>query len=101
MFGLGIGEVTIILILALVVLGPKRLPELGKKIGEFYRQFRDTADAVRGTFTGEFEEPKPKSRPVPEETIETKDAVQGIENKEVVARDEKPVTPDDPTHGAN
>ncbi len=56
MFGLGFGEVTIILLVALVFLGPKRLPDVGRKIGEFYRQFRDAADTVKGTISGEFEE---------------------------------------------
>ena len=56
MFGLGFGEVTVILLVALIFLGPKRLPDVGKKLGEFYRQFRETADTVKETIAGEFEE---------------------------------------------
>ena len=56
MFGLGIGEITIIAILALVLIGPKRLPQAGRKIGEFYRQFRDAADTVKNTVAQDFEE---------------------------------------------
>ncbi len=67
MFGLGFGEVTVILILALIFLGPKRLPEVGKKVGEFYRQFRETADTVKGTITGEFEE-EPEEEPTEKES---------------------------------
>jgi len=68
MFGLGLGEILIIAVLALVLIGPKRLPEAGRKIGEFYRQFRDAADTVKNTVTqdldvSEVTEPEPRSEP--------------------------------------
>ena len=33
-FGIGIPEVTVIVVLALLIFGPKRLPQLGKTIGK-------------------------------------------------------------------
>ena len=39
-------EILIVLIIALVVFGPKRLPELGKSVGKGIREFR-------GSVTGE------------------------------------------------
>ena len=45
MFGLGFGEILIILVLALVLLGPKRLPDAAKQLGKAMRDFqRATAD---------------------------------------------------------
>ena len=35
-------ELIIVLIIALVVLGPKRLPEAGKAIGKGMREFKDS-----------------------------------------------------------
>ena len=45
MFGLGFGEITIILFLALLFLGPKKLPELAKSLGKGIREFQK---ATRG-----------------------------------------------------
>jgi sec-independent protein translocase protein TatA len=35
-------EIVVVLIIALVVFGPKRLPELGSSLGRGIREFRDT-----------------------------------------------------------
>jgi sec-independent protein translocase protein TatA len=51
MFGLGnIGplEIFIVLVIALIVFGPKRLPELGSSLGRGIREFRDTITGVKG-----------------------------------------------------
>ncbi len=39
-FGIGPLELVVVLIIALVVFGPKRLPELGKSLGDGIREFR-------------------------------------------------------------
>ena len=40
-FGIGVQELLIVLVLALIILGPKRLPEVGKSIGNGMREFKD------------------------------------------------------------
>lgn len=46
MFGLGVSEVLIILVIALVFLGPKKLPELAKGLGKGLRNFQDALKGV-------------------------------------------------------
>jgi sec-independent protein translocase protein TatA len=40
-------EIIVVLIIALVVFGPKRLPELGSSLGRGIREFRDTVTGDR------------------------------------------------------
>lgn len=39
---IGVPEMLIILVIALIVLGPKRLPEAGKSLGNGMREFKDS-----------------------------------------------------------
>jgi sec-independent protein translocase protein TatA len=41
-FSVSPGELIVVLIIALIVLGPKRLPEVGRSIGNGMREFRDS-----------------------------------------------------------
>ena len=48
-FGFGVpSEWAIIFIVALIVFGPKKLPEIGQQIGQALREFRKMADDVTG-----------------------------------------------------
>ena len=49
MFGLGVGEVFIILIIAFLLFGPKQLPELGRQVGKAVKGLKETADDLRQT----------------------------------------------------
>jgi sec-independent protein translocase protein TatA len=44
MFGIGMQELLIILVIALIVVGPKKLPELAKSLGRGFAEFKRTAD---------------------------------------------------------
>lgn len=47
-FNLGPGELLLILAIALVVLGPKKLPEVGKSLGKGMREFKDSLSNIAG-----------------------------------------------------
>ena len=59
MFGINGTEMIILIILALVVVGPSRMPEYAKKLGEFAKTFRrkamDARRAVREDFGDDFD----------------------------------------------
>ena len=40
MFRMGPGEILLIVIAVLIIFGPKRLPELGRGIGQFFKNFK-------------------------------------------------------------
>jgi len=61
MFGLGFGEILIILVLALLLLGPSKLPEAAKQLGKGLRDFRKATDDLKQQFEGElYAEPRPQ-----------------------------------------
>jgi Tat protein translocase TatB subunit len=47
MLGFGMSEILLILIVALLVVGPKKLPELAKTIGKGYAQFRRSMNDLK------------------------------------------------------
>jgi sec-independent protein translocase protein TatA len=54
-------ELAIVLIIALVVFGPKRLPELGRSLGRGIREFRGSVSGDRGG--DDVEEPRQREIP--------------------------------------
>ena len=46
MFGLGAAEIIVILVLALIFIGPKKLPELAKGLGKGIRDFQNALKGV-------------------------------------------------------
>ncbi|MBU4193411.1 MAG: twin-arginine translocase TatA/TatE family subunit [Actinobacteria bacterium] len=46
MFGLGPTELIIILVIALVIFGPSRLPKVGQSVGQALRAFRDSTSSI-------------------------------------------------------
>jgi sec-independent protein translocase protein TatA len=49
MFGIGMQELLIILVIALIVVGPRKLPELAKSLGRGFAEFKRTADDFQST----------------------------------------------------
>ncbi|MFH2128426.1 MAG: Sec-independent protein translocase protein TatB, partial [Pseudomonadota bacterium] len=51
MFGIGMPELLIILVVALIVVGPKKLPDMAKGLGKGLSQFRKAADEIKEEFS--------------------------------------------------
>jgi len=48
MFGsIGVPELIVIFIIALLIFGPKKLPEVGKSVGKAIREFKKASDELR------------------------------------------------------
>jgi Sec-independent protein translocase protein TatA len=79
-FNLGMGEITVILLLALIFIGPKKLPELASGLGRMIRQIRKTTADVKNeivlddTFRKPFEELRDAVTLAPEE-LKRRDAL--------------------------
>lgn len=50
MFGIGTGELMLLLVIALIVLGPERMPKLARDLGRALAEFRKTSDDLRSEF---------------------------------------------------
>jgi Tat protein translocase TatB subunit len=78
MFGIGLPELVIILIVALLVVGPSKLPEVARSIGKALGDFRRMADDVKDTLTQELdreeEEKQKKQKDESQALKDTQDA---------------------------
>lgn len=88
MFNIGPLELIVILMVALLVVGPRRLPQFGRQIGKSLREFRRATDEVRYSFEASLDD----------ETIEDGDAPPNGEPAQVAS---KPRRRDPPTQGTD
>lgn len=81
-FGIGLGEVLLILILALIIWGPRRLPEISRTLGKTVRALRKATNDFTSQVTREIdiEETEDKKReplaPPPDSRTAGKDATE-------------------------
>ena len=60
-FNLGPGELLLILAIALVVLGPKKLPEAGRSLGRGLREFKESVSNMSATRNDDDDSPRLKA----------------------------------------
>jgi sec-independent protein translocase protein TatA len=59
-------EMMVILVVALLVLGPQRLPEVARSVGRGMRELKDSLSGVNDDdYADELEEERPTAKPVP------------------------------------
>jgi len=61
MFGLSVQELIFILVLALLIFGPKRLPEIGRTIGRGLSEFRRASNELKRSIEVDLEDDEPAS----------------------------------------
>lgn len=63
MFGLGLPEMGIIAVVAILIFGPKKIPELGNALGKTLRSFKDGVGMADDEAVEKEKEKEEKSRP--------------------------------------
>lgn len=63
-FGLGVPELIFIMLLALLIFGPKRLPEIGRTLGRGMSEFRKASNDLKRTINVELALDEPPPPPV-------------------------------------
>src|ERR1043166_5024292 len=65
MFDIGLQELILIFVIALLVFGPKNLPQLGRSLGRAMREFKKASDEFRSTIETNLKINEPDSLPEP------------------------------------
>lgn len=66
---LGPGEILVILIVALLVFGPRKLPDLGKSLGGALREFRRSTQGLKEDFDGAMRESPAQAQAQPAQPV--------------------------------
>jgi Tat protein translocase TatB subunit len=78
MFGIGYQEMFIVLVVALVIFGPSRLPELAGQVGRWVRDFRRMSSDLTGEFEKTFAEVDEVKKTFKREMQGIQDEVEGV-----------------------
>ena len=71
MFGLGAGEIFLIGVIALIFIGPKKLPELARGLGKGIREFQKAKDSFQDELESEVKENVRRTKVAVSEQVES------------------------------
>lgn len=101
MFGLGMPEILLILAIALIVIGPKKLPDLAKTLGRAMGEFKKAAQDFKRTI--DLESTASTTSPPPTMKADLRDAVNSAREEEELAekRSVKETAPEESSSDEN
>jgi len=62
---LGMGELVVVFVIALLIFGPRKLPEIAKSLGKAMRMFRDASNEMKRTLEEDIRLEEDKTRKTP------------------------------------
>ncbi|ACK65697.1 twin-arginine translocation protein, TatA/E family subunit [Rippkaea orientalis PCC 8801] len=82
-FGIGLPEMVLILVIALLVFGPKKLPEIGRSLGKAIRGFQEASKEFENEFKREAQQL--------EESVTMKAELEGNQTSESSSSEKPPI----------
>jgi len=84
-FGIGLPEMALILVLALLVFGPKKLPEIGRSLGKAIRGFQEASREFETEFKREAEQLEKAIQEPMKATLESPAALSPVSPEPAIA----------------
>jgi len=94
MFGIGLPELIVIMVVALLVVGPSKLPDLARSLGKTFQEFKRMADDVKETLEDETTDVKDSS----EQQAESKEEPEKESDKTETVQEQTDSTKNDFGH---
>lgn len=69
MFNIGFTEMIVLAVLALLLIGPKQLPEVARTIGRFLNEIKRGTDTITSEFKNVYEDEEPSTKPGADEIV--------------------------------
>jgi sec-independent protein translocase protein TatA len=92
--GIGIWEILLILIVVLIVLGPRRLPEIARTLGKAVRAIKKASTDFTSSITREVEETKNEPPPSTSKDTKIKETPSAINKANTPGQDDHPTKPE-------
>ena len=92
-FGIGTGEILLILILALIILGPGKIPEIARTLGRTIRAIKKASSDLSTTVTRELETTQSKPSPPQPKEAKTAEAPLDTSKPTIPSQDDQPTKP--------
>ena len=92
--GIGIWEVLLIIVVALIVLGPRRLPEIARTLGKAVRAIKKASADLTASISRELEETRDKPLPSPPRETKSQPAPSSVNKANTSGQDDHPTKPE-------